>query len=86
MGKRVPAVVVHSAKAKHAELSGVVIVGEESARLLSEKLRREVKPGERFDLGVLAVYDSNPIKRFLGTFRASLRALGSPFAKPLAKE
>lgn len=46
-----------------AELSGVVTVGEESAKRLSEKLGREVKPGEQFDLGVLAVFNRDPQKQ-----------------------
>lgn len=66
---RIPAVKVASAKIQFAELSGSVTVGEESAKLLSKKLGREVKPGETFDLGVLAVYHQNSIKRFLSNFK-----------------
>jgi len=48
----------------YAELTAVVTVGEETAKLLSKKLGREVLPGEQFDVGTLAVYHKNPIKRF----------------------
>lgn len=53
------------------ELSGVVTVGEESAKVLSKKLGREVKPGEEFDLGVLAYYNKNRWKNFLANLKIS---------------
>lgn len=71
--KRLPVVNVTSAQVKHAELSGLVTVGEETARLLSVKLGREVRPGEQFDLGVLSVYHSNPLKRFWASLKVGLR-------------
>ena len=82
---RIPKVVVRSASAKikSAETSGVVIVGPETARLLSNKLGRKVEPGEAFDLGVLAYYHSNPWKRLWGTLKVIARQRKNPFAKPL---
>lgn len=44
------------ANVEYAELEGIVTVGEESAKRLTEILGREVKVGEQFDLGTLAVY------------------------------
>lgn len=41
---------------ENIELSGVVIVGEESAKRLTKVLGRKVEVGEEFDLGLLAVY------------------------------
>jgi hypothetical protein len=64
-----PVMRVTSAEVKHAELSGVVTVGEESAKVLSKKLGREVKAGEQFDLGILSVYDRNPFKRLWATLK-----------------
>lgn len=51
-----------SANVEYAELEGIVTVGEESAKRLSEVLGREVKVGEQFDLGTLAVYYKDPKK------------------------
>ena len=53
------------------ELSGVVTVGEESAKLLSEKLGRKVEPGETFDLGTLAYFHRDRKKRFLANLELS---------------
>ena len=46
-----------------AEVLGMVTVGEESAKLLTEKLGRKVEPGEQFDLGTLAVFNRDPKKQ-----------------------
>jgi len=62
-----PRIHVASAETKYSEVCGIVTVGEESAKLLSEKLGREVKPGEQFDLGTLAIYHRNPLKRLFAT-------------------
>lgn len=78
-GKLFPA----SADVKFAELSGVVTVGPEHAKILSEKLGREVLPGEKFDLGVIAAYHRNPIKRLYHDFRVALAQRKSLFANPL---
>jgi pyrimidine operon attenuation protein/uracil phosphoribosyltransferase len=50
------------ANVEYAELVGVVTVGEESAKRLTEALGREVKVGEQFDLGTLAVHYKDPKK------------------------
>jgi len=80
---KVPRVVVRSTSAKieSAELSGVVTVGPESAKLLSKKLGREVKVGEQFDLGTVAYYHKNPWKRLWGTLKIMSRK--NLFSKPL---
>jgi len=51
-----------SANTEYAELEGIVTVGEESAKRLTEVLGREVKVGEQFDLGTLAIYFKDPKK------------------------
>lgn len=85
---KVPKVTVRSttAQVRRAELHGVVTVGPESAKLLSEKLGREVKVGEQFDLGALAVYDESFWKRLKENVSIALRHSKSPFRKPLKKE
>jgi hypothetical protein len=82
---KVPKVIIRSANAnvKSAELHGAVTVGPESAKLLSKKLGREVKPGEVIDLGVIAYYNENPLKRLWGTLKVMSRHAKSPFNKPL---
>lgn len=82
---KLPRIVIKSANAnvKHAEVSGTVTVGPESAAILSKKLGRKVEPGEEFDLGVLATYDQNPFKNFWGNLKASIRHQRSLFNKPL---
>lgn len=60
---RLPTIRVASANVKYAEVCGTVTVGEESAAALSARLGREVKAGEVFELGTLAVYHKNPLKR-----------------------
>lgn len=82
---RIPKVVIRSAEAnvKSAELHGSVIVGEESAALLTKKLGRKVEPGEVFDLGVVAYYNENPLRRLWGTLKVVSRHAKSPFRKPL---
>lgn len=62
-----PVLKVASANVKMAEMSGVVTVGEESAKRLSKALGREVLPGEQFDLGTLSYYHKNPAKRIFNT-------------------
>jgi hypothetical protein len=64
-----PVIRVTSADIKYAEVAGIVTVGEETAAMLSKKLGRRVEVGETFDLGTLAVYHKNPIKRFLATLK-----------------
>lgn len=64
-----PVVKVASAEIKSAELLGVVTVGEESAARLSKQLGRPVHAGEQFDLGTLAYYNKNPIKRIWNTLK-----------------
>ncbi len=64
-----PNVKVASSSIDYAELSAVVTVGEETAARLSKQLGRKVEPGEQFDLGTLAVYHKNPIKRFWENFK-----------------
>ena len=54
--------IVAEANVEYAELQGIVTVGEESAKRLSEVLGREVKAGEQFDLGTLAVHYKDPTK------------------------
>lgn len=81
-----PKIVIRStsAKVKKAQLGGIVTVGPESAKLLSEKLGREVKVGEQFDLGVIAELDSNPFKNFLAQVRVAMNnRKNNLFAKPL---
>jgi len=82
---KIPKIVIRStsAKVKYAEVQGMVTVGPESAKLLSEKLGRKVEVGEQFDLGTLAVYHENPWKRIWGTLKVMVRSTKSPFAKPL---
>lgn len=53
----------------YAELTGMVTVGEESAKVLSKKLNREVKAGEVFDLGTLAIYHKSRRKRIWETLK-----------------
>ena len=83
---RIPRIVVRSTSAniKSAECSAVITVGPETAAKLSKKLGREVLPGEEFDLGTIAYYNQNPLKRLTGTIRVMVRAAKSPFSKPLA--
>lgn len=52
--------VTNEAKAnvKYAAVAGKVTVGVESAARLTKKLGRPVYPGEVFDLGTLAEYNS----------------------------
>jgi hypothetical protein len=64
-----PKVHVTSAAAKSVEVSGKVTVGPESAALLSKKLGRKVEVGEQFDLGVLATYNKNPLRRIWSTLK-----------------
>lgn len=64
-----PVIKTTSANMKYAELCGTVTVGEETAAILSKKLGRKVKAGETFDLGTLAVYHKNPVKRFLANLK-----------------
>jgi len=58
---------VAEANVEYAELTGIVTVGEESAKRLTEVLGREVKVGEQFDLGTLAVHykDKKKLKKAL---------------------
>jgi hypothetical protein len=85
---RIPRVVIRSttAEVKHAELHGVVTVGPESAKLLSEKLGREVKVGETFDLGALAVYDKSFWRRLKANVKIAIAHSKSPFRTPLKKD
>lgn len=85
---KVPKVTVKSttAQVRRAELHGVVTVGPETAELLSKKLGREVKVGEQFDLGALAVYDESFWKRLKENILIAVRQSRSPFRKPLKKE
>ena len=53
------------------ELSGVVTVGEESAKRLTEVLGRQVNPGEEFDLGTLAVYRKSKFRNFMENLKIS---------------
>jgi len=82
---KIPRVVIRSttAQVKRAELHGVVTVGPESAKLLSEKLGREVQVGETFDLGAIAVYDESFWKRLKENIKIAVRQSKSPFRKPL---
>lgn len=82
---RVPKVTIRSttAEVKRAELHGVVTVGPESAALLSKKLGREVKVGEQFDLGAIAIYDQSFWKRLKENVVIAVRHTKSPFSKPL---
>lgn len=56
-------------RGESGELTAIVTVGEEQAKLLSEKLGREVKPGDQFDLGTIAVFERNRWKRFWKTLK-----------------
>lgn len=62
-----PVIKVASANVKSAELHGSVVVGEETAKMLTKKLGREVLPGEEFDLGLLSYYNKNFFKRMKTT-------------------
>jgi hypothetical protein len=64
-----PKIISANANVEYAELVGIVIVGEESAALLSKKLGREVKAGEQFDLGTLAVYHKSRLKTIWETLK-----------------
>lgn len=64
-----PKVIATSANVEYAELQGVVTVGEESAKRLSKVLGRKVEAGEQFDLGTLAIYHKNPIKRWMAILK-----------------
>jgi hypothetical protein len=64
-----PVIKVTSASVKYAEIGGIVTIGEETAKLLSEKLGREVLPGEKFNLGTLAIYHKNPVKRLVSSLK-----------------
>lgn len=79
---RIPVIKVSSAKVKRAELHAVVTVGPEQAELLSQKLGRKVEVGEQFDLGAIAVHDSNPWRRFRDNLRIAIAQTKSPFRKP----
>jgi len=81
----IPKITIRSttAKVKRAELHGVVTVGPESAEKLSHLLGREVKVGEQFDLGALAVYDESFWKRLKENVKIALAQKKSPFRKPL---
>ncbi len=57
------AIRVASADVKFAEVSGVVTVGPETAARLG------VPVGTQVDLGTLAVYHRNPVRRFLANLR-----------------
>ena len=59
------------ANVEYAELTGIVTVGEESAKRLSEMLGRKVEVGEQFDLGTLAVHhkDSKKQKKALKSIK-----------------
>lgn len=72
-----------TAKVKHAELSGVVTVGPESAEKLTKLLGRKVEVGEQFDLGTIAMYDDNFWKRLKGNVKIAIANSKSPFRKPL---
>lgn len=82
---RIPKVTIRSttAKVKHAELSGVVTVGPESAAKLTQLLGRKVEVGEQFDLGTLAVYDESFWKRLKANVQVAIAHSKSPFRKPL---
>lgn len=80
---KIPAVKVTSAEVKRAELHGVVTVGPESAAKLTELLGREVKVGEQFDLGALAVYDKSFWRRLKANVKIAIAHTKSPFRKPL---
>jgi hypothetical protein len=60
--KSKPSIQVANANVEYAELCGVVTVGEASAKRLSKILGREVKVGEQFDLGTLAIHHKDPEK------------------------
>lgn len=70
---------ITEANVKYAELSGKVIVGEQSAARLTKQLSREVLPGEVFDLGTLAVFHKNPLKRFIANLKIAAHNRRSPF-------
>jgi hypothetical protein len=46
---------------KRVEVLASVVVGEEHAAILTEKLGYNVKAGDVFDLGLVAGYDPDPI-------------------------
>jgi hypothetical protein len=46
---------------KRVEVLASVVVGEEHAAILTEKLGYPVKAGDVFDLGLVAGYDPDPI-------------------------
>lgn len=79
----IPKINVTSADVKHAELSGVVTVGPETAEKLSKVLGRKVEVGEKFDLGVLASYDKSFWKRLKSSVKIAIAQSKSPFRKPL---
>jgi hypothetical protein len=79
--RTLPAITVQNAQTKTEQsLQAVVTVGPETAALLSEKLGRTVLPGEQFDIGTVAYYHPNPLRRLWGSLKASRRHL---FSKPL---
>jgi hypothetical protein len=60
LAKTIPKIFAQSANVKSAELMGKVIVGPESAARLG------IPVGTEVDLGTLAYYHKNPVKRFWG--------------------
>lgn len=46
---------------KRVEVLATVVVGEEHAAILTERLGYPVKAGDKFDLGLVAAYDPDPI-------------------------
>lgn len=68
-----PRIVSANANIRHAEVSGVVIIGDETAAKLTKKYKKEFKAGDQVDLGTLAYFDENPIKRWWVNFKISHR-------------
>lgn len=57
--------IVHTntkANTKHAELNGIVTIGEATAARLNSKYGNKYKVGDQVDLGTIAFYDENPVK------------------------
>lgn len=46
---------------KRVEVHATVVVGEEHARILTERLGYQVHAGDKFPLGIVAGYDPDPI-------------------------
>lgn len=65
-----PSIKIVSAKAsmKHAELSGIVTIGEETAARLNKKNKGTFKAGDQINLGTIALYDENPLKSWWANF------------------